>query len=638
MISRMMQRIKQQMEKHHPSFLNPPATMDAIEAAEREIGVEFPDDVKTLYLTHNGETSAGPGLFFGLSFLSIEGILSQWRHLTKLSEDAKLQKIESSSVPKLWVRDQYFNHKWIPIGTDYAGNYLGIDLAPNVNGKRGQIISFGRNTAIKYVIAYNIKEWLAFILQTIKNEMYTFGKEGTLSYGPDREQHFFDALSTIELPVFHAEPFEKQVDASEEWFIQLDNSWKEMIENSGQKPKQFLQEKVLYLADKNITDVSPLAVCKEVRSLVLSNNQITDLTPLQTLPVLESLHINKNPIINIEPLANIKGLQSIYFSDTQVKDLRALASLYKLRKITMENIPAVNFDVLPKLKGLTALSVSVMNIEQLIAITDNRSLRELHIHQLTGVSDVDLSLLAKLKDLTTLTIEHAVFDNLNFLNRNQSLRYLTLTNGLVKDASAIANLVNLTYLKLNNTSVGNIEVIANAPSLNFFEGEIDQMNILDKLMAEEMIEDKLLDVEEKRNYFIYSTNGHINFPLIDQSLESMQKRMYDEVKMGYTNLLLLKRKAIYLEGKWVQLAESVDETVEKPTKTKDQYYFTFLFLKINPSMHNVMYTPIDGAKSHLSFDAASKYIENLVAEKQTLYPNRNFFAVYAQLLDNYMWH
>ena len=206
MIGRMLQRIKQQLEEHYDPFLNPPASIEAIEAAEKEMGVELPMDVKNLYLTHNGETSDGPGLFFGLSFLSLEGMLSEWHLLTNLEE--KLQEIEAESIPNLWIREQYMNNAWIPIGTDHAGNYLVIDLAPHVNGKTGQIINFGRNTPIKYVIAYNIKEWFAFILQTIKNELYTVDKEGAWSYGSNREQHLFHALKTMELPVFHAMPLE----------------------------------------------------------------------------------------------------------------------------------------------------------------------------------------------------------------------------------------------------------------------------------------------------------------------------------------------------------------------------------------------------------------------------------------------
>ena len=429
----------------------------------------------------------------------------------------------------------------------------------------------------------------------------------------------------------------KQVDASEEWFIQLDNSWKEIVQNSGKSPKQFLQEKMLNLTDKNISDISPLVDCKDVKTLALSNNQITDLTPLQKFSTLERLHISRNPIASIESLEKVKGLQFIALVETQVKDLKPLASLFMLREIRMEHIPAVNYDVLLQLKGLTTLSVSIKNIEQLTAITNIESLKELHIHQLAGVAPIDLTLIAKLTNLTTLTIEHGVFDNLSFLNGNKKIKYLTLTNAFVQDASDVANLVSLTFMRLNNTPVGNIETIANAPSLKWFEGDANQMSTMKKLLAEEVIENKLLDVEENRNFFVYSTNGHINFPLIEHSLEKMENRL-KEVSMGYTSLMLLKRRAVYLDGKWIQLAQTEPEDIDESLKIKEQYYCTFLFFRMNPSVDYVMFSPIDGTARHSSFEDATKYIEKLVTKKQELHPNRTYFAVYAQLLDNFMWH
>ena len=106
-----------------------------------------------------------------------------------------------------------------------------------------------------------------------------------------------------------------------------------------------------------------------------------------------------------------------------------------------------------------------------------------------------------------------------------------------------------------------------------------------------------VQIYAKRNYFVYSTNGHIKFPLIEHSLEKMEKRL-KEVSMGYTSLMLLKRKAVYLDGKWIQLAEEKLENIDKSLKLKEQYYCTFLFFRMNPSVNYVMFSPIDGTARH----------------------------------------
>ncbi|MGG3836957.1 SMI1/KNR4 family protein [Paenibacillus thiaminolyticus] len=58
--------------------LNPPATEIGLREAEEELGFSLPAELRELYLLHNGESEDGPGLFFGLPFLSLDGMLTEW--------------------------------------------------------------------------------------------------------------------------------------------------------------------------------------------------------------------------------------------------------------------------------------------------------------------------------------------------------------------------------------------------------------------------------------------------------------------------------------------------------------------------------------------------------------------------------
>ena len=61
-----------------------------------------------------------------------------------------------------FIRQVYWCNGWIPLAHDGGGNHVGIDLDPPKGGARGQVINFGRNERIKFVLA---PTWDAFLAQ-----------------------------------------------------------------------------------------------------------------------------------------------------------------------------------------------------------------------------------------------------------------------------------------------------------------------------------------------------------------------------------------------------------------------------------------------------------------------------------------
>lgn len=92
-----------------------------------------------------------------------------------------------TSTPENAIKKKYFHHKWIPIFSDYGGNFIGIDLDPDVNGKRGQIINFGRDEEDMYVIANDLEQFFDFILAEINEN----GGETLAKY------HLHDSIKAI---------------------------------------------------------------------------------------------------------------------------------------------------------------------------------------------------------------------------------------------------------------------------------------------------------------------------------------------------------------------------------------------------------------------------------------------------------
>lgn len=73
-----------------------------------------------------------------------------------------------SSTPENAIRKKYFHYKWLPVFSDYGGNYIGIDLDPDVNGKKGQTIIFGRDEQEMFVFGNSLENHFDLILSELK--------------------------------------------------------------------------------------------------------------------------------------------------------------------------------------------------------------------------------------------------------------------------------------------------------------------------------------------------------------------------------------------------------------------------------------------------------------------------------------
>jgi len=78
------------------------------------------------------------------------------------------KEIPFTSTPINTIRKKYFHYKWLPIFSDYGGNYIGIDLDPDINGHKGQVINFGRDEEDMFVYAISLDSFFDKILNEIQ--------------------------------------------------------------------------------------------------------------------------------------------------------------------------------------------------------------------------------------------------------------------------------------------------------------------------------------------------------------------------------------------------------------------------------------------------------------------------------------
>ncbi|KAG8710652.1 Cell wall assembly regulator [Ceratobasidium sp. 395] len=185
-----------------------PALLDQVEA---ELGMTLPRAVRESYLHCDGQeaesgTACAEGLFYGLTLLPLEEVLEEWKFWREVDEDpttgANPQLLQvMASIPPGWIRKAYSCRGWLPLVTDRAGNYLGVDLAPAEQGSYGQVIVFGRDFDTKVVMFRGEGEdgwttWLAsFIDELESGDGYEVGAADSASEGSDDigyESYFYD--------------------------------------------------------------------------------------------------------------------------------------------------------------------------------------------------------------------------------------------------------------------------------------------------------------------------------------------------------------------------------------------------------------------------------------------------------------
>jgi cell wall assembly regulator SMI1 len=146
---------------HAPAIrfeLLPGASDDDVQSAEKSLGVKLPDDVRSSYLLHNGQSDIGTPLLGEWLLLSLEYVVSQWESLTQILTAGRLAKVNGRSTGV--VRREWWDPKWIPVAYNGAGDFYCVDLNPTPRGTLGQVISFWHTRDEREQIALSFRDWL----------------------------------------------------------------------------------------------------------------------------------------------------------------------------------------------------------------------------------------------------------------------------------------------------------------------------------------------------------------------------------------------------------------------------------------------------------------------------------------------
>jgi cell wall assembly regulator SMI1 len=155
--------------------LRPGATDEQIRAAEREMGVTLPDDVKAAYRIHDG--NAGASFLHGRYWNSLEEMVKDWRSLKALYDDGESARSDVF-VPGEATRSDFWHPAWIPLAVREDGNFCALDLAPAPDGDVGQILYWWRDMDSPRAVAhYSFTHWLDDFVEELEAGEWVYSED-----------------------------------------------------------------------------------------------------------------------------------------------------------------------------------------------------------------------------------------------------------------------------------------------------------------------------------------------------------------------------------------------------------------------------------------------------------------------------
>lgn len=108
----------------------------------------LPNTLKDLFRWHNGSSKRMFGLDFG-------GLPIPER----ICPGIDILELHAESHPRRAIRTSFRPDGWVDMLHDGGGNFVAIDLNPAEAGTVGQVITYGRDESVRFVIAENVIEF-----------------------------------------------------------------------------------------------------------------------------------------------------------------------------------------------------------------------------------------------------------------------------------------------------------------------------------------------------------------------------------------------------------------------------------------------------------------------------------------------
>lgn len=160
-----LSKLDQWYAAHLPAVhatLRPGVTDEALDAFEARNGLRLPPAFRALYRWHDGQDWSVGGVL-GLAFMPLAEVEQTHQMLRDFTEGEQSDiniDIYVVSHPAGAIREQYASPAVVPFLSDGGGNHVALDLAPDLRGQPGQVITTGRDETHRYVLAPDLETFL----------------------------------------------------------------------------------------------------------------------------------------------------------------------------------------------------------------------------------------------------------------------------------------------------------------------------------------------------------------------------------------------------------------------------------------------------------------------------------------------
>ena len=161
-------------------------TITQLGKTEANIGVSLPDDFKASYRIHDGQEYDAPGFIpesmsgyqdCPYGFLSLEGIVDQWRPLKKLIDKGDFADADARARPSRGIAKVWWHSGWIPFASNGGGDHYCIDVAPSAAGNVGQVIVVWHDNPVRHLIADSFSDFLWRLAEALTSGRYRSSDE-----------------------------------------------------------------------------------------------------------------------------------------------------------------------------------------------------------------------------------------------------------------------------------------------------------------------------------------------------------------------------------------------------------------------------------------------------------------------------
>lgn len=208
----------------------------------------------------------------------------------------------------------------------------------------------------------------------------------------------------------------------------------------------------LMLSRNQLTGIEALQPLSNLLTLQIDHQSIRDLSPLSGLSKLYTLDVSGNPLEGEEPLAavgRLPELMNLSADDCGLTSLEFVSGLTKLYNLSVCGNGISSLSPLKKLSSFTTASIGPASL------------------RVSGNPIGDLTVLAELKNVTTLAVNSLEISDLSVFLGMEQLSTLLCADNQIADLSPLTELKQLYQLNLNGNQIEELAPLAELPALSY---------------------------------------------------------------------------------------------------------------------------------------------------------------------------